>query len=223
MSYLHPTNKNLNVHQGTKLNGVELLPNYEFIAEYLQSIEIVIGQALQAQPRLMMLRFDLHYPAISSCPDYPYPFPNAVISRFFASLSAKYDADLKRRVREGKRARQECIHFVWCKEQGSAPMPHYHVALFLSADAYNALGDKGYANSNAGRITGAWASALSIEYHDAYRLVHIPKSRPVYYLDVNSASFELVYAEAFKRLSYLAKLDTKQYKNNGKSFGCSRK
>ncbi len=223
MNHLHPTNKNLNIYQGTKLNGVELLSGYKFIAEYLQSIEMVMGQALRAYPRLMMIRFDLHYPFMPSCPDYPYPFPDEVISRFFASLMAKYNADLKRRAREGKRVRQDGIHFAWCREQGVAAMPHYHVVLFLSGDAYNALGGKGRPNSNVGRITGAWASALSVGYFDACRLVHIPESRPACYLDVNSLSFEQVYADAFRRISYLAKINTKHYNNSGKSFGCSRK
>jgi hypothetical protein len=222
MNHSHPINKNIHIYQGTKFNGADLIPNYKFITEYLQSIEMVIVQALIEHPRLMILRFDLHYPVMPSCPDHPNLFPHDVIGRFIASLTAKYDADLKRKSKEGKRIRQKRIHYLWAKETNISQMPHYHVALFLSSDAYNALGDKDFPNSNAGRVTAAWASALAIDSHQAYNLVHIPKDKPIYYLNINSESYIQTYNDTFKRLSYLAKSETKHYNNSGKSFGHSR-
>ena len=217
-------NNNLTIHEGSKFNGVKLLPNKEFFSEYLEAIEVVMGKALQEHSRTLMLRFDLHFPPQVDCCDYPSPYKPDVISRFFSSLEAKFNADLIKKKRKNKRVHNSTMRYVWVKEQKGASQPHYHVAIFLNGDTYNSLGL--YINltdNNAARVTQAWASSLGIEPHMAAQLVHFPKDRPVYYLDINSVKFESTYDDAFKRLSYFCKRDTKHYNNNGRQIGYSQK
>jgi hypothetical protein len=224
MNTTHQANKNLTTYQGRKFNGVTLLPNQEFFSEYLQSIEELMGRALKEHKRTLMIRFDLHFPQQVDCCDFPSLYKSNVISRFFASLEAKFKADLVKKKRNNKRVHHSNMRYVWAREQRGANQPHYHVALFVNGDTYNSIGSYNHqANNNAARITQAWASALDVEMYTANTLVHFPLDRPVYYLDVNSSSFERVYGDAFKRLSYLCKQDTKHYNNSGKSFCCSRR
>lgn len=71
------------------------------------------------------------------------------------------------------------------------------------------------------RIMAAWISALGIPRDESVGLVHFPAKR-VYRIDANSDGFFFQVSDLFKRLSYLAKADTKQYGDASKSFGCSR-
>lgn len=224
MNIIKQTNNNLTTHQGRKFNGAPLLPNQAYFSEYLQSIEHLMGRALQEHRRTLMLRVDLHYPQQVNCCDYPFPYESNVISKFIASLKAKFKADLIKKQRNNTRAHHSNMRYIWVKEEGKSNQPHYHVAIFLNGDTYNSLGSyDNTVNNNAARITQAWASALDVELYVASHLVHFPVDRPVYFLDVNSPSFEGTYNDAFKRLSYLCKQDTKHYDNSGRLFGCSHK
>ncbi|HHG3065587.1 TPA: inovirus-type Gp2 protein [Vibrio parahaemolyticus] len=46
---------------------------------------------------------------------------------------------------------------------------------------------------------------------------------PIYYIDRNSDDYVTQYQQAHRRLSYLAKVETKQYGDRTKNFSCSRK
>lgn len=218
------SNKNLTTHEGGKFNGIELLTSYEFISEYLYSTENVLGLALNEHKRTLVIRFDLHFPKQTDCPDYPSPYQSNVISRFIASLQAKFKADLKKKRRDNVRVHHSTMRYIWCKQRKWANQPHYHVALLLNGDTYNSIGLYGSQyHNNSARINQAWLSTLGLEIHSVAGLVHFPSSRPLYYLDVNSALFETVYNDVFRRLSYLCKSASKEYSNTGNSFCCSRK
>lgn len=219
----HPLNNNLAIYQGTHFNGVPLLPNKQYITQYLQGIEQVIANAVSKHPRTLAIRFDLHLPEWPNCPDYPNPYDSTVISSFFASLKAKFKADIQRKLRNNTRVHLSTLRYVWVKEQSQTNKPHYHVVIFLNNDTYNAIGrytEKGC--NNASRIIEAWASALKFEFNEARPLVHFPSDTPMYFLNLNSPDYLVVYFQLFKRLSYLAKLDTKQF-GYGSVFGCSNK
>jgi hypothetical protein len=224
MNIKHPTNKNLTIHQGSSFKGIELIPNMQFLSEYLSSIEAVMSRAVSEHHRTFLLRFDLRFPKLAESNDNPVQYKDGVISRFFASLEAKFRADIAKKKKSTSRVHDSTMRFIWCREQSMSNQPHYHVALFLNWDTYRTIGSYGnHHGNNKARIYQAWASALGYEEHDVGGLIHFPKDRPFYLLDVNSTSYSRVYGDAMKRLSYLAKSKTKHYKSNGRSFGCSRK
>jgi hypothetical protein len=218
----HHENKNLTIYQGTSFNGVPLLPNRTYIAECLQATEFVINNAIREHPRTLAIRFDLHMPSLTSCPDYPNPYDSKVISTFIASLKAKFIADIKRKARVNTRVHPCTLRYFWVKEFSITGLPHYHVVIFLNNDTYNSIGNYEIQGSNnASRVIESWATALQLEFYQAKDLVHFPDKTPMYFLNTNEGSYFDVYFSLFKRLSYFAKVDTKVF-GNGHFMGCSR-
>jgi hypothetical protein len=211
-SYKEANYKNLPVYaELSKLSGC-----------YLSSIEQVLASTLKEHPRTFVIRIDLHFPQRVNCPDYPYNYESGAITRFISSLKAKISHNQGKSAKSGKRVHATSIKYIWAKEIYKSLSPHYHLALLVNADAYRSLGNMSYHGGNMiNRIKQAWASALSIPEINSDGLVHIPDN-PTYKLDINASNFSQVYADVFYRLSYLAKLDTKDYGNHSRSFGCSQ-
>ncbi len=205
-----------------QFQNIDLLPQYTLVPAYLETINIVLNKALTEYPRTLVVRFDLHMPAIPNCIDFPIPDDFNVISRFIDSLKAQVKADLIKKQRENIRVHNCRVRFVWVKERNDAQQPHYHVAIFLNKDTYHTLGEYlSFGNNLSSKIQNAWASALKVEFKDIIGLVHFPQDTPLYYLDVNAVNYEGKYHNVFKRLSYLAKIETKQYGSGRKNIGCS--
>lgn len=229
-----PSNPNLALYEGVNWNGLPVITGHgPLLNEYLRGIHDTMCRAVREYPRTCGMRFDLHYPQGWSDPEGRH------ISRFIASLNAQLDADALRRKRSRKdrRAHPCRLRYVWVKEQGEAPCPHYHVFAFVNRDAYFCLGNfrrrfdsasvdpdapplAGRENM-AERIVRAWASALDISVELAWRLVHFPEN-PVYAIDANSPKADWQFALAFYRASYFAKAKTKIYRNHSRCFGRSR-
>ncbi|WP_019613663.1 inovirus Gp2 family protein [Psychromonas ossibalaenae] len=217
-------NRNLTIFNQSQFNGWDLLPNLRMITQYLQSIESVLDKALTEHPRTLVVRFDLHLPSVVDCPDYPREFDTTVITRFIESFKAQVNADLIKKRREGNRVHSCTVRYAWCKETANAAQHHYHVALLLNKDTYYGFGDYRAVNNNlAGKIYRAWASALMFSPEDILTLIHFPKDTPCYHLNVNSSEYNTECNKVFRRLSYLAKAETKEYGNRSNNFGCSRK
>lgn len=224
MNTRHATNKNLTLLNESHFNGCSVYASGQLIQDYLWRIDEVINKALNEHPRTLVIRFDLHLPAIPNCIDYPIEYGSNVITRFIESFKAQIKADILKKMREGKRVHPCSVRYVWVKERNNAAQAHYHVALMLNNDTYNRLGNyQRPGNNNVTRIINAWASALRIESHVAQSLVHFPQSTPVYYLDRNAQTFPQDYQAVFNRLSYFAKSETKHFGDHSNSFGCSRK
>ena len=224
MNTRHQDNKNLVLLNGSHFNGVVVNGNYQLIENHLYTIQRVLGFSLEEHKRTLVVRFDLHLPARPNCCDFPLEYGSDIISRFLASFKAQLQADLIRKMKQGKRVHHCNARYVWTKERNEAQQDHYHVAIFLNKDTYHSLGDYTQPGDNlVTRIVKAWASALGIEYFDANKLVHFPQDTPYYILDMNAYSFPSDYQSVFHRLSYFAKVDTKHYGNRSHSFGASRK
>lgn len=226
----HPHNPNLHIIHGSNWQSRKLLPQEKgFIEDYLESIEAVMNTALEHHPRTLMIRCDLHFPR-DQLDGYRF-----AISRFLASLKAQIEHDQRSKYRACQRVHDCQLRYIWTKEQATSELPHYHIALFLNRDSYFNLGQfqqigyapfpdtpKSYfveqAPNMACRIVRAWASALRIHESCAMGLVHFPEN-PTYYLRSDDP---VVFAEAFERLSYLAKADTKLYRDGTRWFGTSR-
>jgi hypothetical protein len=223
MNVRHTENRNLSVFEGPVFNSFDVYTGSKLILNYLEKIDSVIFNSLTEHPRSLVIRCDLRLPKTSSCPDYPFANESNVISKFVDSFKAKVFADLQKKIKFGTRVHPCSIRYIWTKERKEAETCHYHVALFLNNDTYNSLGDYSYSGkNNATRITEAWASSLSMDFHEAKKLVHFPRN-PLYYLNTKSSNFSVVYKQLFYRLSYFAKIETKLYGDGCKNFGCSRR
>lgn len=217
-------NKNLTIFDQPYYNGWQLVPGYTLCTEYLESIEALLHRALAEHPRTLVARFDLHLPYIVDCPDYPSETDTNVITRFFSSLESKLKWDFDKKIKAGRSAHPCIIRYIWAREINESLGHHYHVALLLNKDRYFGLGDYSTVGQNlAGKIFEAWASALKRTSFEVKNLVHFPVDSPCYRLNRNSQDYTFLCNEVFRRLSYLAKLETKQYGDKTKNFSCSNR
>jgi hypothetical protein len=110
------------------------------------------------------------------------------------------------------------MHYVWTREFGRSGKPHYHCALLLNKQTFRGLGEfHPGAQSLFGMICSAWASALEMESADTSGLVSVPKKNHTYWLKRSER-----YDDLFYRLSYFAKLESKQFGLASHNFGTSR-
>ncbi|HCH1623312.1 TPA: inovirus Gp2 family protein [Vibrio parahaemolyticus] len=216
-------NNNLTIWLEDKYKGLEVLNKYGLYEQYLRAIYGVLEKATREHPRTTAIRFDLHLPGVMGWSDMPCEYGTEVITKFMESLKAQIKADLVRKKREGQRTHLCTVRYIWAKEISKANQPHYHVALLLNKDAYLGLGDYRSVRDNvAGMIYRAWASALKYGHNQVMGLIHFPYN-PYYHLNSNGLAYKQQCNEVFKRLSYLAKRETKLYGARTKNFGCSRK
>lgn len=206
----------------TDLNNMPVL-DMAMNQTYLNTINNVILNALRTNPRSLVFRFDLHLPRVSNGIDCPLQSDGKEISRFIDSFKAKVANYIAYRERAVLRAHKTDVRYIWCREFGRDGQEHYHVVIFLNRDCYWTLGDfQQQTPSLSTKIVEAWASALKIDWHKANTLVHFPQDTPVYHLDRNDQSFVDVLSDLVRRLSYLAKVETKCYGDSRKSIGYSR-
>ena len=74
----------------------------------------------------------------------------------------------------------------------------------------------------AERIQRAWGRTLGLTGSQGIGLVHFPDS-PVQLISKGSSMYTAQYHEVFRRMSYLAKVDTKLYDDGFRNFGCSQR
>lgn len=190
----------------------------EVSIRYLNRIKETIDYSLNQYPRTCIMRFDLRYPY-----DYSVDKVNSnQITKFQESLKAMITADLKRR----NIKRHSFTRFIWCKEIYSSDVPHYHMAILVNGDVFKGIGP--YANDErkymSGKIIRAWASAIGVLPCRTTHVIHYP-TNAVYVINKRKGEefFNEQYKSVFYRLSYFAKLKTKDYGNKKKNFGSSRK
>ena len=204
-------------------NGYDIQDQYVPLHEgYLFNILGVIQSALRQYPKILVIRFDLRLPEGFDKTD------TAVISRFFDSLKSQIHEDYLRHVSKGKYVAHCRLRYVWAKELGyRSDGLHYHVAILLSYKRFCLLGNFDYdeepdltkaQKSMVWRIRKAWVSAT---YQMAKpSLVHFCANGK-YVMDRKSPELEKQKRNVFYRLSYLAKVETKETVE-GRTFGCSR-
>lgn len=188
-----------------------------FHSQYLDHIINVLERALDAHPRTLAIRFDLHIPK-----DMIFVQEDRLMDRFVSSLKRKIKWARYRASRRSSvgRAHHSDVRYVWAKEYGrhGEERPHYHFVLFLNRDAFRAMGRYQVGRDNLySRILEAWASALRQEPDDLVGLLHVPANAlyPIDYDDLASQD------KLFHRASYLAKAATKRHSSRH-SFGASR-
>lgn len=203
--------------------GYDIQDQYAPLHEgYLISILVVLHCALRQYSKVLVLRFDLRVPEDFDETD------TAVISRFFDSLNSQIHEDYLRHAEKGKYVPRCRLRYAWAKERGYGNDGlHYHVAILLPYKRFRVLGHFDYdddpdmtkAQKNmAHRIRKAWVSAT---YQLANpTLVHFCEDGK-YVMDRKSPELGKQKRDVFYRLSYLAKVETKETVE-GRVFGCSR-
>jgi hypothetical protein len=191
-------------------NGYPVLYQYAPLIEHiLIGNEKVLAQALMKYKRLVVMRFDLKFPA-------NYIGDVHIISKLFDSLRWKINNDLSKKTENKGRKVHSDIDYIWVKELSSKGGWHYHVALILNRDVYNTFGLITSTNNNMyHRIFTSWASAIGCSLEGAAGLVELPPNN-VYHLNQNCSSFNATLNAVKFRLSYFAKLETKPYGNGSK-------
>lgn len=228
----HPEYPSLKLIYGNDWRGLPLLANQAPFGERYLEINInVMKQAISRHRRTFVAMFILRFP-------YGYPLaPNGCISRFFKSLKAQIAADLNARQRETNRYLTCDLNYLWARELADADNCHFHVAIFLNHDAYHQVGRyslpenpfhefsfspiRPRALSLFERISRAWAGAIGLREEQAIGLVEHLKNGE-YRLDESHEEFAFQYFDLFRRLSYFAKIRTKDYGGGADCYGSSR-
>lgn len=189
---------------------------------YQQRIESTLDYAIDQNPRLNVVRFDLYLPDYYQCEDTPRALADNLMPRFFASLKAKIISDAIQRRRLGRRVHDTDLYYVWAREFGElAGKEHYHIAIFINKDRFHSLGSYDFnSGSLASLIIQAWASALAIPVDEAQRLVNFPDNA-CNWIESNSKNYSIQRDTSVSRLNYLAKNKTKVYGTGKRNFGTS--
>lgn len=204
-----PGNSNLTIFHNQLFNG---MPVYRkpLVKEYLMSIQHFLEMSLNEYSRLYVLRFDLRYPENYFCFD-----SGLDITTFIARLNSRLEADLKRKGKEHK-----ChMRYVWVKEKEYSDNYHYHFAISLNKDVYFTKGKFDSSERNLSKmIQEAWESVIGNCIPGQSGLVHFCENGDYWINDKGDK-----YKECFERLSYLAKIETKNFGTGQKNLGSSRK
>lgn len=189
---------------------------------YQQRIESTLDYAIEQNPRLNVVRFDLYLPNYYKSIDTPKAVANNLISRFFASLKARLCSDAIQRRSLGHRVHDTKLYYVWAREFGElADKEHYHIAIFINKDRFHSLGSYDCnSGSLASLIIQAWASALDIPVDEAQSLVNFP-DKACNWVESNSKNHLTQRDISVSRLNYLAKNKTKVYGTGKRNFGTS--
>ena len=210
-------NKNLHIHQGSDFMGLDVqIHRGSLVENYLNRALGCIESALNKYTRVSMMRFDLHLPENSAdsiiC-------DNFIITKFFSSLKEKIEYSQAISKKNGNRTHDTDVDYIWCRENSAAGKTHYHVAIFLNGYAYRFIGKFNLSHDNMyTRIHEAWGSALFTHPEDIQGLIHIPDNPNYEIIRGNDNSLR----EAFHRISYLCKIDSKNFGNRHHCFGFSR-
>jgi hypothetical protein len=211
-------NNSLTVYSEGVFQGYIVNQKYTLAEEYLLRLGKVMDRALDDWSRVMLFHATLKFPGCYKDIDTP-DNQEGCISRFIESFKAKLKADYAKKVKNSKTAYHPKVHYAWARERDSSLNDHFHVFIFLNGDAYRQLGILYSDRPNtASRVVDSWRSAIKLERFDVRGLVHFTNSL---YISRNSRDYLDQCDKAFFWLSYLAKIETKQFGDKMKSFSCS--
>jgi len=227
----HRDYPNLKLIYGDEWRGLPLGKQAPYGERYLEVNLNVMRSAIERHRRSFAVLFILRLPN-----GYNIPV-NGLISRFTKSFKAQVRADLSARSNDSGRRLQSDVTFLWAREKGKSENYHFHVAIFLNRDVYNSIGNyklqwcigsydffapgRSRAGSLHHRLTRAWATALGIVEVKGAGLVEYPENAQ-YHLDAHDIDFPFAFADLFGRLSYMAKIRTKDYRAGADCYGSSR-
>lgn len=212
----NPLNTNHQLLHGDHFLGSPVQTKHgHLITNHLQRIHDCLYRSLERNSSICVMRYDLYVPDHVS-PDVL--LSNAVISKFIASMRAKIEHSQAQSRNHDRRVHEADMRYMWCREISENGRVHYHVALVFNRSAYAFMGKFKLASNNMYvRVHGAWASALGIFVDDMRGYIHIPDN-PIYKVLRDDAES---FWQAMYRLSYFAKMKSKEYNQGLHTFGCS--
>ena len=212
----NPLNTNQQIHHEPLFQGSPVMTDHGYlIANHLQRIHDCLYRSLVRHSRICVMRGDLYVPSHVSA---GVLVSNAIITKFFASLRAKIEHAQAQSRNGDHRVHDADMRFMWCREISGNGRVHYHVALVFNHAAYAFMGQFDLASRNMyARIHEAWASAIGMYMDDMRGYIHIPDN-PTYQIIRGD---EESLRQALYRVSYFAKMQTKEYNQGFHTFGCS--
>jgi len=222
-----PENRSLRLHYQSVYNDLPVQTQHgPLIQNYLDRAFQTVSRALAAHPRTFAFRVDLRFPETINLPSEYYS-SNIAIMRFIESFKAKikYSRDLAKH--NNPNAHDTGVRYIWAREHHQSGVPHYHLIIFLNADAFNTLGTFELNRKNIfNRLIQAWASALKINDQNAIGLVnlskpHFSQAPFAFIIDKNSPDYTTHMNNLFTAISYLCKYETKTIGQNVHAFQTS--
>lgn len=192
-----------NRHNNILINNNE---KYGCYNEVLKLIEKTLENALSKHSRVLIVRFDLSFPKWMK-----ETSSNKYISMFMQYLQRRLDTD------------EIDPKYIWVREQSKEKHQHYHVAMFVNG---NRMRSPYRIHTYAKEI---WGKVLNIDDGSGYvnecrRYRDGRRGTAHYYICKDKKDWRNTYESCFKRLSYLAKTNTKGYTpSRVRSIGASIK
>jgi len=182
-------------------NYGETLENYRYIQKILNDIKVVIDSMIADHCKVLIVRFDLHFPAGTF-----HQGRNDEISDFIKALTNYYtDQGIVTR-------------YLWAREQRISDAPHYHVVFLLNGSrVQHPMNVWTKAAEIWSRITDGppalvhrcWATPIGRDFNGGI-MVRRPSGRAFGHdLTVQQQAYASTYGKALEWLSYLAKENSK--------------
>jgi hypothetical protein len=212
------------IYNGYAYQGVRLNRNRQYVESYLDRIKELVDYVFYKHKRVLVIHAILRFPG-----KYLIDDELNYISDFREELQYMVDNHLRKKRKSGKRVHHvkagNKLYSAWCRERDNRIHDHYHVTLLLSAENFRRLGTyelpyDSFDDSHLSHfIQRAWYNALGDIAADW--LVEFPDNNG-YVLNKDDEFFAEEYLNLLFRMFYMAKLETKNYGEGKRSFGCSR-
>jgi len=213
-------NPNLTITRKWKHNGCPVFHDRgPLITQYLDGIRDTLDKALNEFSEVVVYRFDLRFPHWVDADD-ARELPKELITNFWGSVVSQVQSAVVQISKSVGGIPYSRVRNIWCKELPRiAWTPHYHAALILDVDLFEGLCQFMCENVIEDIVKEAWARAIGVSVDESPNSVWIPDNNIYRVSNGDENSFE----DAYYRLSYLAKSSTKQYHDNSRWFGCTRR
>lgn len=166
--------------------------HYDCNPQIKSRLKDILDRSLSDHARVLLIRFDVRYPA-----GYHAPDDNSIFQQFIEN----YRRYLNRRGYSPL--------YLWCREQNLSNNPHYHVCFLLDGTVISKM-------PNLNKATDIFNQLLDLQ-PDTKGLIHF--SNP--YGTMLSRGDQFSYDDAMKYISYLAKTYTKESVKGARSWGSS--
>jgi len=189
------------------------------VCEYLDKIHSVLIKSLEQSSKVFVVRVDLSFP------QYFYAIgeeqlSNASLNLFIKNFRYRLGQYAARKRQLEHRVYSVDFDYVWARESGDVNCrPHYHLLLLFNGHEFNSLGRFScHRESLYNRLGDAWGYALGLREGEGAKYIYIPDGGQ--YMIGSSDPIQM--ERVFYRASYLAKVETKDFKSGFHVFGGSR-
>lgn len=210
----------LTLHKQSSYRDLPVIVSEELVSEYLERLYVAIESAVERYTKVFAVRVDLHFPSYYCPVSSGYDFSNNNLQLFIKSLSYQLKKYRDRKKNLGQRVHDVNFKYAWAREGAfQGDKPHFHLLLLFNGHAFNTLGDFSDDHESLyNRIRAAWAKVLGLHVSEYGGFVHFPKNGQ-YILD---SMEHAQVGDLFYRVSYFAKVATKNFHDGCHVFGSSR-